>query len=100
MSERIHEEIAESLREIESTLSSFLTVPQFPTLPPTLFRQILRFPTLSVNMSLPKSVTVDGGIKFNVNTIERDRFYEVEYEGTKYIIRLTKDGILENYEVE
>ncbi len=40
------------------------------------------------------------GIQFNINNIEKDVFYEVEYEGTKQAIRLTDDGYLERYEVE
>ena len=40
------------------------------------------------------------GIQFNINNVEKNVFYEVEYEGTKQAIRLTDDGYLERYEVE
>ena len=39
------------------------------------------------------------GMKFNIGSIERDVFYEAEYDGQKYAIRVTADGVLENYEV-
>jgi hypothetical protein len=49
----------------------------------------------------PGLITVSDafGIKFNVNDVERDVFYFVEYQGDKYAVRLTSDDVLERYEV-
>ncbi len=50
---------------------------------------------------LAKPFTVSAeGIRFNLSSIQRNVFYEVEYEGEKFLIRVTEDGILERYEVE
>ncbi len=57
--------------------------------------------SLLSNQLLAKPFTVSAeGIRFNLNSIQRNVFYEVEYEGEKFLIRVTEDGILERYEVE
>jgi hypothetical protein len=40
------------------------------------------------------------GIQIDTKGIERDVFYIVAYEGDKFAIRVTKDGMLETYEIE
>ena len=48
-----------------------------------------------------KPVTAsEEGIKFNISSVERNVFYQVEYDGEKYAVRVTEDGILERYVVE
>jgi hypothetical protein len=45
------------------------------------------------------TVSKNEGIKFNVDSIERDVFYVVDYDGEKYATRLTSDGMLETYQI-
>lgn len=40
------------------------------------------------------------GMSFNLDSMEPEKFYLVEYEGERYAVRLTKDGTLETYEIE
>ena len=52
-------------------------------------------------MIRPKSPVslVEGGIAFNIKEIEKDVFYQFEYENEKQAIRITRDGMLETYDV-
>ena len=55
---------------------------------------------MTITRRVGPMIAGDQGIKFNLNSIERDTFYEVEYNNQKYAVRVTDDGFLERYEVE